>query len=134
MISCTPVMHAALSLWSHLTVVTSGGALHSVAVSRRAKNSGRTWRGGAETMECVCDISRHGYVNRAVSVVPGEGEAAVHFGLPVSGDFVVGLQCMDEVFASSSLVYSTAKSCTTRQNVMARISCHHRPAVCLQGE
>jgi hypothetical protein len=54
----------------------------------------------AEVLECFRDISRHGYVDRAmwVKVVPGEGYAAVHVGLPFSGEFLVGFQCAEEVF------------------------------------
>jgi hypothetical protein len=35
---------------------------------------------------------------------------------------------------SSTSMYLMAKSSMTRQNVMAHVSCHQRPVMCVQGE
>jgi hypothetical protein len=58
---------------------------------------GSQWGWVIESLEGSWDVSRHEHIHTSCGVVPVEGEATAEGPVPVDGEFVVGLECVDEM-------------------------------------
>ena len=70
---------------------------------------GFAWRRALEAMQCTIDVSGHGYVACARSVVPIESQATIVAAGPVQANFVCGLEGVDEMLGVGASGISNSK-------------------------
>ena len=82
--------------------------------------------------EGFLDVPWHGEVDFPSLVVPLNYESAVSLAFPVTGAFEKYFRTVpNKCWAFSSPTYLTLKSSATREKLIGRVSCCHRPGVVL---